>query len=66
MRRRENMQGRDLIKLIKDNNLEEFEISVNFTDGYSVFPNISNLDITGLADIGHSSGVAYLDAELDE
>lgn len=60
------MKGKDLIKLIQDNNLEDFEISVIFTDGYNVFPNVKSLELQGLADVGHSSKVAYLDGELDD
>lgn len=60
------MKGSDLIKLIKNNKLEEYDIGVIFNDGYSIFPNIRRVNIVGLADIGHSSKVAYLDAELDE
>lgn len=60
------MKGKDLIKLIKDNNLEDFDISIVFTDGFNVFPNKRHVDIQGLADIGHSSRVAYLDGYLEE
>lgn len=60
------MKGKDLIKLIQGNNLEDFEIAAMFTDGYNVFPNVRSIDLKGLGDIGHSERVAYLDGELDE
>lgn len=60
------MKGKDLIKVIQDNNLEDFEISVIFNDGYNTFPIVKCVDIEGLADIGHSGRVAYLNGELDE
>lgn len=60
------MKGKDLIKLIQNNKLEDFEIEAVFTDGYNVFPNVRTLKITGLADIGHSDRKALLDGELEE
>lgn len=62
------MKGKDLIKVIKDNNLEDFEISVIFHDGdgYNTFPVLRCVNIKRLADIGNSSKVAYLDGKLDE
>lgn len=59
------MKGKDLIKLIQDNKLEDFNISAMFTDGHTTFPNIRTVELEGLADIGHSEGVAYLDGELN-
>lgn len=55
------MTGKELIELITKNELEDFDISVIFTDGYNVYPNIRNIELRGLADIGHGSRVAYLD-----
>lgn len=60
------LKGKELIKLIQENNLEDFDVSVMFTDGYNVFPNIKCVDLTGLGDIGYSSQVAYLEGELNE
>lgn len=62
------MKGKELIQLIQERNLEEFEIKVIFTDGYNIIPNIRVLEITELGDIGYSEKVAYLggDAVEDE
>lgn len=60
------MKGKDIIKLIKDNNLEDFEIQVIFNDGYNPYPIVKSIELEDLADIGHSSKTAYLDGELTE
>lgn len=60
------MKGKEIINLIKENKLEDFDINVTFTDGYNVFPNVRSVNLTGLADIGHSDNIAFLDGELDE
>lgn len=60
------MKGKELIKLIEDNNLEDFEVCVIFTGGYNVFPNIKSIDLQGLGDIGHSEKTAYIEGELDD
>lgn len=60
------MTGKELIELIKDRNLEDFEIRAVFTDGYDGFPNVRVLELKGLADIGYSDKRATLDGVLDE
>ena len=59
------MKGKDLINTIKENNLEDFDVEIIFTDGYNVFPNIRSLKISGIADVGYSSNIVYLDGEED-
>jgi hypothetical protein len=49
------MKGKNLIKIIQDNNLEDFDIEVSFVDGYNKFPNNRTFDVTELSDIGYSS-----------
>lgn len=59
------MKGKELIRLIKENKLEEYDITVFFTDGYEVFPNVKRINIKGLTDISYSSKMAVLEGELD-
>lgn len=60
------MTGKELIKLIKDNDLEDFEIKVIFEDGYNVYPIMKLAELTGMGDIGHSNKVAYIEGDLEE
>lgn len=57
------MKGKELIKLIKNRNLEEFNITFGFVDGYSTFPNHRKFTIDELADIGYSNKVIVLSGE---
>lgn len=64
------IKGKYLIKEIRRSDLGNFEVTASFTDepyedGTNMFPNVRTLNITGIGDIGYSTGVAYLDGELD-
>lgn len=63
------MKGKDLIKIIKENNLKNFKTTASFTDGYNVFPNVKTINLKGLSNIGVSAQTAqtvYLEGELSE
>lgn len=60
------MKGKDIIKLIKNEGLENFKAAASFIDGYNVFPNVKIINLKGLSDIGVSSQTVYLDGELSE
>lgn len=60
------MKGKDLIKIIKENRLENFKATASFLDGYNVFPNVKTINLKGLSDIGVSAQTVYLDGELSE
>lgn len=51
------MKGRELVKIIQDRNLEDFDIQFTFIEGYckSGFPNVRTFNIEELCDIGYSS-----------
>lgn len=51
------MKGKDIIKIIQERNLEDFDLEFVFTDGFckSGFPNIRTFNIDELCDIGYSS-----------
>ena len=54
------VKGKELIELIKENELEDFEIETAFTDGFSTFPNVRKFKIERIDDIGYSSEIAIL------
>ena len=60
------MKGKDLIRLIKEKELEDFEIQVVYTDGYDKYPTFNSLSLKGIADIGVSDQIVYLDGEEEE
>ena len=60
------MKGKDLIKIIKENRLENFKATASFIDGYNVFPNVKTINLKGLSDIGVSAQTVYLEGELNE
>lgn len=51
------MKGREMIKIIQDRNLEDFDIEFTFIDDYwdNKFPNKRTFNIEELCDIGHST-----------
>ena len=57
------MKGSELIKIIKDRKLEDFDIEISFTDGYSTFPNIRTFDVVALNDVGYSSNTVSFEIE---
>lgn len=57
------MKGKDLIKLIKENKLENFDAKFVFTDGCNIFPNERSFNIVELGDIGYSSNIFQLEGE---
>lgn len=59
-----NIKGKDIIKIIEENNLENFEIQVSFIDGFNPFPTIKSLKLKDISDVGRSDKVAYIDGEL--
>ena len=59
------MKGKTLIDLIKKNKLEDFDIDMVFTDGYSTFPNVRTFEIEELTDIGYSSKRALFGIKED-
>ena len=54
-----------MIRIIKERNLENFDLKFIFTDGScdSGFPNIRTFSIDGLCDIGYSSNEASFDGD---
>lgn len=59
------MTGADIIKIIKDRHLEDFDLEFTFTDGHSEkgFPNIRTFSIDSICDIGYSSNEVSFDGE---
>lgn len=57
------MKGHEIINMIQENGLEDFEIEMSTMESGNPFPNITNFSITGLADIGHSDKKAILEGE---
>ncbi|HAT4302209.1 TPA: hypothetical protein I9089_002314 [Clostridium perfringens] len=50
------MKGRELVKIIQDRNLEDFDIEFTFIDGYCKSGmNVRTFNIEELCDIGYSS-----------
>ncbi|MCH1964368.1 hypothetical protein MCG45_16180 [Clostridium perfringens] len=50
------MKGRELVKIIQDRNLEDFDIEFTFVDGYCESGiNVRTFNIEELCDIGYSS-----------
>lgn len=58
------MKGKDIIKIIEENKLEEFNLEFTFTDGYMEgFPNIRTFSIDTLSDIGNSTKEVSFDGQ---
>lgn len=58
------MKGKDLIKFVQENNLEEFEFQFTFVDGFEGgFPNRRTFKIEEQADIGYSDKIVSFDGE---
>lgn len=58
------MKGKELIKLIQDNGLEDFRFEFTLVDGFDGgFPNRRRFSISELSDIGHSDKVVCLDGK---
>lgn len=57
------MKGHEIIKMIQENGLEDFEIQMSTMESGDPFPTITSFAITGLADIGHSDKKAILEGE---
>lgn len=58
------MKGKELIKHIKEQNLEDFEFEFTFVDGFEGgFPNRRTFKLEEIADIGYSEKVVSLDGE---
>ncbi|HHT97937.1 MAG TPA: hypothetical protein GXZ90_08610 [Clostridiales bacterium] len=49
------MKGKDIIKLIKNEGLENFKAAASFIDGYNVFPNVKIINLKRLSEIGASA-----------
>lgn len=59
------MKGKEMIRIIQERNLENFDLEFTFTDGHceSGFPNIRTFSIDELCDIGYSSNEVSFDGE---
>ena len=57
------MKGKDIIKLIQDGNLEDFEVEFAVESPGEIFPDVKSFSIEGLADIGHSDKILVLEAK---
>ena len=57
------MRGIDIIKLIQDGSLEDFEIQFAVETQGETFPDVKSFSLEGLADIGHSDKVLILEAK---
>jgi len=62
----DTLKGKELIKIIKENNLELFDIEVGFIDGYDDFPNWRIFSIESFDDINYISEVAKFSIEEKE
>jgi hypothetical protein len=61
---RKHMTGSDIIKLIKDNGLEDYHIGVKHWE-YSRPSGVElvSLDILGVGDVGHADKLAHFEVE---
>lgn len=59
------MKGKDIIKIIQEHNLDNFDLEFVFTDGYSQkgFPNIRTFSIDDLCDICYSEKEVSFDGK---
>lgn len=55
------MKGKDIIKLVQERGLEDFEIQVSALTSGKIFPNVESFKIDDLADIENSDKTATLD-----
>lgn len=60
------MKGKDIIKDIHENKVEDYEVQLYYVDGPDTKPNIKTIGLKELGDIGHSSREVYLEADYKE
>lgn len=57
------MKGKDLIRYIQENNLEDFNLEISVLNKLNGFPSYNGYRVTGVADVGYSDNIVILDAE---
>lgn len=57
------MKGHQLIKLIQESGLEDFDFRFCVTEESDSFPNIRTFSVSGVQDIGYSEKVVDLEGE---